>query len=147
MLKKIENYYWTLKYLKKSQLCYLLKNRLKRGKKAIVRVKAPKTSVLPLWIEELDENKEYLARFSVEEILKGNVTLLHERGKPEGKNWENPDKSHLWNFNLHYLEFLIPLAAAYKEEADARYYRCFRRYCRRWILRSGADFQQNRRFC
>ena len=66
MLKKIENYYWTLKYLKKSQLCYLLKNRLKRGKKAIVRVKAPKTSVLPLWIEELDENKEYLARFSVE---------------------------------------------------------------------------------
>ena len=133
MLKKIENYYWTLKYLKKSQLYYLLKNRLKRGKKAIVRVKAPKTSVLPLWIEELDENKEYLARFSVEEILRGNVTLLHERGKPEGKNWENPGKSHLWNFNLHYLEFLIPLAAAYKEEADARYYRCFRRYCRRWI--------------
>lgn len=28
-----------------------------------------------------------------------------------GHNWDNPDKSHLWNFNLQYLEFLIPLAA------------------------------------
>lgn len=133
MLKKIENYYWTLKYLKKSQLYYLLKNRLERGRKAIVKVEAPKTSLLPLWIKELDENEDYLARFSVEEILRGKVTLLHESGRPEGKNWKNSDKSHLWNFNLHYLEFLIPLAAAYQEETDVCYYRCFRRYCRNWM--------------
>lgn len=119
--------------MKKSQLYYLLKNRLIRWTKVIPYASAPATSELLLWIEELDENEEYLARFSVEEILKGKVTLLYESGRPEERNWEIPEKSHLWNFNLHYLEFLIPLAAAYRKESDVRYYRCFRRYCRSWM--------------
>ena len=80
----------------------------------MTQAKAPKTRSLSLWMQGLDEHPEYLKRFRVEEILKGNVTLLHESGRPEGKNWEHPDRSHLWNFNLHYLEFLIPLAAAYR---------------------------------
>lgn len=133
MWKKIENYYWTLKYLKKSQLFYLLKNRLERGKKAVTEVQAPKTCPLALWMRSLDEDPEYLKRFDVEEILKGSVTLLYESGRPEGENWEHPDRSHLWNFNLHYLEFLIPLAAAYRREKDIRYYDCFKNYCLRWI--------------
>lgn len=133
MWKKIENYYWTLKYLKKSQLFYLVKNRLEQRKKAVTQAKAPKTRSLSLWMQGLDEHPEYLKRFRVEEILKGNVTLLHESGRPEGKNWEHPDRSHLWNFNLHYLEFLIPLAAAYRREKAVRYYDCFRDCCIRWI--------------
>ncbi len=133
MWKKIENYYWTLKYLKKSQLLYLLKNRLERGKKAVTEVQAPKTCPLVLWMRGLDEDPEYLKRFDVEEILEGSVTLLYESGRPEGENWEHPDRSHLWNFNLHYLEFLIPLAAAYRREKDIRYYDCFKDYCLRWI--------------
>lgn len=114
---------------------YLVKNRLERKKKADTNKEAPDTDVdaLPLWIEELDQDDEYRTRFSLEELLKGKVTLLHETGKPGGKNWEDTAKSHLWNFNLHYLEFLIPLAAAYQEEQDVRYYRCFRAYCRKWI--------------
>ena len=133
MWKKIENYYWTLKYLKKSQLFYLLKNRLERGKKAVTEVQASKTCPLALWMRGLDEDSEYLKRFDVEEILEGRVTLLYESGSPEGENWEHPDRSHLWNFNLHYLEFLIPLAAAYRRERDIRYYDCFKNYCLRWI--------------
>lgn len=135
MWKKIENYYWTLKYLKKSQLSYLIQNRLRQQEKAVVRRQAPKTDpdALPLWLGWLEEDSEYLERFSVEELLKGKVTLLHDSGKPGGKNWYHADKSHLWNFNLHYLEFLIPLAAAYRKEQDGRYYRCFRKYCKNWI--------------
>lgn len=133
MWKKIENYYWTLKYLKKSQLFYLMKNRLERGKKAVTEVKATKTCPLSLWIRGLDEAPEYLDRFDVKEILEGRVTLLYESGRPEGKNWEHSDRSHLWNFNLHYLEFLIPLAAAYRRGKDIRYYECFKDYCIRWM--------------
>lgn len=133
MWKKIENYYWTLKYLKKSQLFYLMKNRLERGKKAVTEVKAPKTCPLSLWIRGLDEAPEYLDRFDVKEILEGRVTLLYESGRPEGKNWEHSDRSHLWNFNLHYLEFLIPLAAAYRRGKDIQYYECFKDYCIRWM--------------
>ena len=112
MWKKIENYYWTLRYLKKSQIFYLAKNRLKRGKRAVTAAAAPETAELPLWMEELDACPDYLKRFCVPEILEGQVRLLYEVGTPGGKNWENSGKSHLWNFNLHYLEFLIPLAAA-----------------------------------
>lgn len=133
MWKKIEDYYWTVKYLKKSQLFYLIKNRLERKKCAVTEADAPKTGKLPLWMEALDVHPDYLRRFSVEEILQGQVTLLYETGRPGGKNWSDPQKSHLWNFNLHYLEYLIPLAAAYRREGDAGYYQCFRTICRQWI--------------
>lgn len=133
MLKRIDRYYQTLKYLKKSQLKYLVKNRLERGKKAVTTAQVPKSRRLPLWIPGLDDCPDYLKRFDLEEILEGKVTLLHESGEPGGSGWKNKEKSHLWNFNLHYLEFLNPLAAAYRNTEDVRYYECFRNYCRRWI--------------
>ncbi len=133
MWKKAERYYQTLKYLKKSQIPYLVKNRLERGKKAITTAGAPVTGELPLWIQELDGHEDHRKRFDLEELLSGKVTLLYESGRPEGKNWNHPEKSHLWSFNLHYLEFLIPLAAAYREKQDVRFYECFRDYCLKWI--------------
>lgn len=133
MLKKIDKYYQTLKYLKKSQIKYLVKNRLERGKRALTKAQAPVSVGLALWMQELETAPDYLKRFDLEEILEGKVALLHESGVPGGKNWANQEKSHLWNFNLHYLEFLIPLAAAYQKEKASRYYECFREYCRRWM--------------
>ena len=114
----IKKYCETLKYLKKSQIRYLIKNRLTRGKAAVTEAKAPVKGELALWMPRLDEHPDYLKRFSLEELLNGNVTLLHESGIPSGNDWKHPDKSHLWNFNLQYLEFLIPLVAAYRETVD-----------------------------
>lgn len=94
--------------MKKSQIRYLIKNRLTRGKAAVTEAKAPVKGELALWMPRLDEHPDYLKRFSLEELLNGNVTLLHENGTPSGNDWKHPDKSHLWNFNLQYLEFLIP---------------------------------------
>ena len=118
----IKKYCETLKYLKKSQIRYLIKNRLTRGKAAVTEAKAPVKGELALWMPRLDEHPDYLKRFSLEELLNGNVMLLHESGTPSGNDWKHPDKSHLWNFNLQYLEFLIPLAAAYRETKDEKYY-------------------------
>lgn len=134
MWKKIDNYYYTLKYLKKSQFGYLVKNRLERGKRAVASLPAPAAAPMPLWIRELDEDPGYLKRFDIEALLDGNVTLLYESGRPEGKNWKVEDKSHLWNFNLHYLEFLIPLAAAWRRSREPKYYECFRSYVRSWMF-------------
>lgn len=133
MWKKLENYYWTLKYLKKSQLFYLVKHRLEHAQRARTKGDSPKTDELPLWIHRMDAHPEYISRFCADEILAGQVTLLHESGKPGGKNWKEPKKSHLWNFNLHYMEYLLPLAAAYQKEKDAAYYTCFRKLCQKWI--------------
>lgn len=133
MWKKIDRYYQTLKYLKKSQIKYQLKNRLSGKKRAVTDAKASVCGELALWMSRLDQHPDHRDRFSVEGLLEGKVTLLHESGRPGGPAWAVPEKSHLWNFNLHYLEFLIPLAAAWREEPDRRYYECFRDYCRRWI--------------
>ena len=119
--------------MKKSQIRYLIKNRLTRGKAAVTEAKAPVKGELALWMPRLDEHPDYLKRFLLEELLNGNVTLLHESGTPSGNDWKHQDKSHLWNFNLQYLEFLIPLVAAYRETKDEKYYTCFRDYCERWI--------------
>ena len=132
-MRKIEKYFNTIKYLKKSQIKYLLLNRLNGKKPAVTMAKSPDSGSLSLWMPGLDMHPEYWRRFCLEELLEGRVCLLHEDGEPGGENWANPDKSHLWNFNLHYLEFLIPLAAAYRESGEIRYYECFRDYCRRWI--------------
>ncbi len=95
--------------------------------------KAPHCQGLPLWIPALDLDSAYLGRFDVEELLEGTVALLSEKGRPDKRSWTFPEKSHLWNFNLHYLEFLIPLTAAYRRTGDARFYKRFRGYCRSWI--------------
>lgn len=133
MLQKIEKYYHTIKYLKKSQVKYLVKNRLTGRRPAVTEAEAPAHGQLALWMSRLDEHPDYRKRFCLDEILSGRVTLLYETGEPGGTDWANPDKSHLWNFNLQYLEFLIPLAAAWQEEQDIRYYECFRDYCCRWM--------------
>ena len=122
-----------MSYLKKSQVKFLVKNRLERKKKAITKASAPALGTMPLWMDRLDAHPDYEKRFDRDEILNGTVTLLHESGTPGGHNWDNPDKSHLWNFNLQYLEFLIPLAAAYRETGEAKYYEKFRDYCLRWM--------------
>lgn len=132
MWKKIKTYYHTVRYLKKSQIRYLVKNRIQR-KPALTKGKAPAFGTLSLWMERLELHPDYQKRFSVEEILNGEITLLHEKESIGNENWKNPEKSHLWNFNLQYLEFLIPLAGAYRESKATSYYECFRWYCCKWM--------------
>lgn len=77
MWKEIEKYYQTLKYLKKSQFFYLLRNRMERNKKAVTMMRAPEVRKLHLWSRGLDEHPQYLKRFDLQEILEGRVTLLY----------------------------------------------------------------------
>ena len=58
MLKKIDKYCQTLKYLKKSQLLYLAKNRLERGQKADTKKEAPACKPQPLWMPDLDGDRK-----------------------------------------------------------------------------------------
>ncbi|MCC8139712.1 MAG: heparinase II/III family protein [Lachnospiraceae bacterium] len=124
---KIRRYYDTLKYLKAGQIAYLVKNRLTRGKATVTTMSAPDCLPLSLWWEELDADPLYLQRFDVEAILQGDLTLLHESKDAAG------ERSHLWNFNLHYLEYLIPLAAAYRRTGEERWYTGFKNACLRWM--------------
>ena len=69
-------------------------------------------------IPQLDEADEYLEGFQTDTLFHGEVNLLYEK---HALAWEVSEASHLWNYNLHYLEYLIPLAVKYKKSRDMRY--------------------------
>lgn len=72
--------------------------------------------------EPLDFDPVFLARFPAEELMGNRITILHSSKSFDWKTrWEFEDKSALWNYNLHYFEYLFPLVKAWKDTGDNRY--------------------------
>lgn len=83
-------------------------------------------------ISELDLDPCYLARFDVEALLQDEFLLINERRKVDLDEWNASDASRLWNFNLHYFEWGIALAAYWRKTGDARYRNQFKRLVCSW---------------
>lgn len=84
-------------------------------------------------IRELDLDSSYLARFDVDALLDGEFLLINNRREVDLETWSVPEASHLWNFNLHYFEWGVALAARWRETGDERYLGCFKRLVSSWI--------------
>ncbi len=133
MFKKAHVYFNTVRYLRLKQIYYQAKNRFFRTQPPNGFCTKPQRNYLPrLSIRELDLDHDYLARFDVNGLLDNHIRVLHE-GFVFRHKWCNPNASHLWNFNLHYLEFLVPLAATYKRVGDSEFYNKFKEYLTSWI--------------
>lgn len=137
--------YWnTVKSLKPVQIRCQIENRIcrDRKKKYLDRVKGLKgpesQNEMKLLIPELDCSPGYLQRFHVDGLLRNEVELLHESHKIE-KEWHAADASHLWNYNLHYLEFLIPLAVKYTDTGEERYFLKWEEFMDSWLKQPSAD--------
>ena len=73
-------------------------------------------------VTELDYDPVFWNRFAADEILGDKVTFLHSSKVFHwNQKWHFDDKSALWNFNLHYFEYLFPLVDAYKKTNDRKY--------------------------
>ena len=85
-------------------------------------------------IPELDLDPEFLARFSAEELMQDRFTFLHAAHSlnPNGK-WTVEEETPLWNFNLHYFEFLFPLWNAFRISGDSQYLQQAVRLMTDWI--------------
>jgi hypothetical protein len=129
---KILRIFNTIKYLRPIQVIYQIKNRIpthdtfEKHQKTVTRVKT-----FSIYIPELDADEQYLSRYNIEEILSGKITLLGHTFTPY-KGWYDKQASHLQNFNLHYFEFTIPLAIAYKETKESRYRECIKQLYENW---------------
>ncbi len=135
MLSKIRRYAWTIRYLKPEQIFWRIGKRF--GIKCSVKGTSPSRSsafqqrvVLPV----LDYDPVFLNRFSVEELLNDRVTFLHET---EDFSWEArwyiDGRSLLWNFNLHYFEYLHPLVNAFLQTGDEKFLQKSRQMILGWI--------------
>lgn len=127
-MDKVKLYYNTIKDLTPIQITYQIKQRVFKNQKrrtwnTVQGITVPEWQQIQIFIPELDENEIYLGRFNTEAMLMNNIELLHEK---HALAWDNSIMSHLWSFNLHYLEYLIPLAIKYKQS-------CNKNYLRKWI--------------
>lgn len=120
---KVSLYFHTVKNMKPSQVINRL--RIKFGKgcalgvspsnnyKNIQKVESP---------ESLDFDPVFLARFPVEELMENKISILHSSKDFDWvTRWEFNDKSTLWNFNLHYFEYLFPLIKEWLNTGEKKY--------------------------
>ena len=85
-------------------------------------------------VEELDHDAVFLQRFPPDEFVAGTATFLHESEQIDWHGiWEFPNRSALWNFNLHYFEFLMPMVDAYQRTGDSKYLQTIEDAISGWI--------------
>ena len=120
-MKSIMRYFNTVKYLKPSQMGYQIYHRVVHKKIKEYSKIEKKQQYYSLFLRELDLDEQYIGRFFPKRLLANKVTLLHESFDWSHGKWHNPKATHLWNFNLHYFEYGIALAACCEKENDERY--------------------------
>lgn len=122
---KLSLYFHTVRYMKPSQVYHRIQKMLKRKCTLGVQVSKPANweNLSPVAsVEELDFDPVFLARFSAEELMGNRVTFLHESREFDWNTpWNFQDMTPLWNFNLHYFEYLFSLVKAYRASGNTAY--------------------------
>lgn len=138
-IKKILLYINTIRYLKPTQIWHQSLNRLsgtrrkKHLMKQVMKLGVKHAVPIQILIPGLDFDPAYLMRFRVEDLMNNEVEILHEKHVIHLTQWEVSEASHLWNYNLHYLEFLIPLAASCQDDRTGQYFNKWCEYVNAWI--------------
>ena len=116
-------YYQTIKNMKPNQV--LSRICIKLGKSCPLNVAVTENILNVQKIESpnsLDFDPVFIARFPVAELMEDTITILHSSKTMDWKRtWEFEDKSALWNFNLHYFEYLFPLVKSWKNSGKEKY--------------------------
>ena len=126
-MSKLRLYISTVLHLKPSQIAFRIWRRLGgRTPLSIGYVPSPALSRADITnipaLPELDFDPVFLSRFDAATILANRIDLLHHAEAVDWKtSWNEPLSTPLWRFNLHYCEYLLPLAKAYLDTGNACY--------------------------
>lgn len=141
MLEKIGLYANTVRLMKPSQVYHRVRKMLKLdcGIGCTVTSDVDKTAPIAT-VSELDYDPVFLKRFSADELLDDTVTFLHSSKVFHwNTKWHFDDKSALWNFNLHYFEYLFSLVETYRKTGDKKYLDKSIGIIRNWIIQNPKD--------
>ena len=126
-MSKLGLYIGTLSHLRPAQVGYRVMKRaglsasLWDGRDVASSPLSPSLDNVP-FLPELDLDQEFTSRFDVDALLRDEVVLLHHAEQVDWTfSWHQQLESPLWDFNLHYCEYLLPLAAATQTSGDERY--------------------------
>lgn len=138
MLKKVSKYIWTIRYLKPEQIFWQFGKRigLRCALKGAHPARGSGRRILAA-LPELDYDPVFLSRFSAEALMEDRVTFLYETEQFSWEgSWHVAGRTPLWNFNLHYFEFLHPLTRHYLETGDRAVLGKTVQMIRGWICRN-----------
>lgn len=136
-MEKAGLYINTVRNLKLKQIKGQICRRLPVGKERTHYDMPRDIEQVHIAIKELDTDPVYLSRFDTDGLMDDRLLLLNEEHEITSE-WNVPGASHLWNFNLHYLEFLIPLAIRYNETHEDKYKKKCEELIRSWVHGSDA---------
>ncbi len=120
---RLSLYYHTLRHMRPAQTVSRVRKKLGLPCSLGVRPAASFSAVQNIASPAgLDFDPVFLARFSVEELMENRLSLLHATVAFDWNGtWNLADRTALWNYNLHYFEYLFPLLHAWRTEGDPRY--------------------------
>lgn len=120
---RVSLYYHTVINMKPSQVVNRLRIKMGKGCSLGISPSDNYTNIQKVESpESLDFDPVFLARFPVEELMEDRITILHSSKDMNWKTtWEFKDKSALWNFNLHYFEYLFSLVKAWMDTGEKKY--------------------------
>lgn len=138
MIHKLLLYGRTIRHMKPIQVCARVKKTLGFGSSLGVHpAPMPKKVQAFESVKELDYDDAFLSRFPADEFTVGKLTFLHESEKFDWQSsWHFENHSALWNFNLHYFEFLMPLVHAYRATKKDEYLQCIMDSINGWIAKN-----------
>ena len=135
MLGKSVVYAHTIRYMKPGQVFW--RSGKKMGIKCALKGAHPSKEPgqrIGIAIPELDCDPVFLNRFCVKELMNDRVAFLHEAENFDWEGiWHIDGRSPLWNFNLHYFEYIHPLAHSYWETGERKYLEKTVQMIRGWI--------------
>ena len=128
-------YFNTLKYMKWSQVYYRIRKMAGLECGIGVAAYADVESINAIRpVRELDFDPVFLSRFQVAELMSDRISFLHSEAVMDWDGeWNFRDKSPLWNYNLHYFEYLFPLLNEYMKGKDPSYLQKAVFMIRSWI--------------
>lgn len=140
LFSTIKLYYDTLKHLRPSQVFYRMwrkaggKTRLKVGYTPSPDAAKADINRVPT-LSELDFDPVFLVRFNVDAIVDDRIELLHHEEQVDWSTcWHNDLSTPLWRFNLHYFEYLLPLARAFLDSGQEAYFNKAKSVIESWIF-------------
>jgi uncharacterized heparinase superfamily protein len=138
MLQKIKLYLNTVRYMKPEQIYYRIKKIAKAEIKLKTSVASSYKKIYPVaTLLELDFDTVFLQRFPVNELMQGKISFLHNTESFDwNEEWNVQGQSALWNFNLHYFEFLHSLTKAYLDTQKEEYLEESKKAILGWIKKN-----------
>lgn len=139
LVNKVRLYAGTVVHLRKEQVFFRIWQKV--GGSVRLRIgyvpsgcmtKADLSRIVPM--PEIDFDASFLGRFDCEEFMGGDARLLHHVETVDwGKPWSVSSCTPLWNYNLHYCEYLLAFAYQFVETNEPRYLERGKQFVLDWI--------------